>query len=268
MVPNRILKIFLFLSASIVQVRSQNFLLNFEGDQFKVDKTTGRLNVEPIQGFDLGDFSVLTAEDVPSGGASISSLETSLLRPCSPNHFIARIAQQTQDGTFDRGQDTGIRIALNDEGAPGFKSFDATSICLGIGFIPAITQGMPLPQPVGTDPLSKAVVPASGKITITGTRYQPPGSGVAETVKKTVTFEAKTPVDFANPTMFHTTDMIHVALPSTFTNLVLLHFKVSDAKVIGNVLGLPAALNELFEAGTVFESIGIDNFAGTKNLNP
>ncbi|KAF3914464.1 hypothetical protein AA313_de0203349 [Arthrobotrys entomopaga] len=268
MVSDRILSYFFFLSTCIVQAQAQSFLLNFEGEQFKDGKTTGRLNDAPIQNFDLGDFSVITAQEVPSGEVAIASLKTALLRPCSPNHYIVRIAQKIQDGTFDRGSAVGIKIAPNEQGAPSFKSFDATSICLGIAFIPAITQGMALPGPVGTDPFSQIVYPESGKITITGTKYQPPGPDTAQTVTTTVTFIANSAIDLADLENFHTTNMVRVMLPPTFTNLVLLQFKISGANV-GGGLGLAGESNDLLQrlSGNAFESIAIDDFAGTKYPN-
>ncbi|KAF3913427.1 hypothetical protein ABW20_dc0110509 [Dactylellina cionopaga] len=260
-----ILQIFVIWT-KFTAAQDQPFNLNFEGPQFQFDQTTGRLE-DPVEGFDLSDFSVITVPDIQGTSVSITELQTALLRPCSPNHYAVRIAPSLQDRTVDRGATVGIKIAPDGNGNPGLRSFDVSTICLGCAFIPAATQGMPLPQPIGTDPLTKIIVPASCEITVTGTKYQPPGvAGQKETITAVVKYTARAPQSLANPLVYQTSPMTRFAFSDRWTDLVSLEFKIANAKV-GTIVNLPAGFDRLLSAGTIFSSVAVDNFNGTRHVS-
>ncbi|EPS45785.1 hypothetical protein H072_295 [Dactylellina haptotyla CBS 200.50] len=250
--------------AAPVAAQYRRFLLNFEGNQFDSGRITGRIQ-DPIDDFVLSDFSVITAQDLPSDKISITSLKTSLLRPCSPNHYIVRIAPGTQDATTDRGSTVGIRSSLDANGNPSFRSFDIDSLCMACVFLPAITQGQAVGGPIPTDPLTQVAAPASCNITLTGQKYTPPGQISTGPVQFTVPYYANAPYDVSDPMSFRVSGMTRYLFGPRWTDLVLLQIKISDA-MIPPAVGLPPGLNPVFKLGNNFASIALDNFNGTKHL--
>ncbi|KAJ6257412.1 hypothetical protein Dda_8302 [Drechslerella dactyloides] len=240
--------------------QTQSFKITFEADRF--DEQSGRLK-DPVQGFNFGDFSIITAPTIPGNSVSATGFTTSLLRPCSPRHYVVRIAPNLQDATTDRGTITGIKIATVN-GVPAFRSFDSSSICMGCVFVAAATQGNALPEPIGTDPLAKFALPASCVITVTGTTSSTP----PETIVATLPFKARPPLDAADLTnpMFLVTDMTNYTFSNRWRNLVSLEFKISKA-VVEPPVNLPPQLKGLLQTGGLFSSIAIDNFFGVKQLS-
>ncbi|KAK6500480.1 hypothetical protein TWF481_010823 [Arthrobotrys musiformis] len=244
--------------------QDQPFQLTFEGPQFQTGQATGRLQ-DPVQQFDLSDFTVIEAQPLPPGNnVPVTSLKTSLLRPCSPSHYISRISPAVQDNATDRGRLVGIKIALGPDGQPLFRSFDLGTICLACIFVPAITQGTPLPPPLSTDPLTQIIAPASCDITLIGTKYSAPGSNQKTTISATVTFTANALLSISDPTTFRSTDMKRYRFSDRWTDLLSVEFRIGNVKIELPV-GLPQQFDRLLAAGGIIDSLAIDNINGTKH---
>ncbi|KAF3161776.1 hypothetical protein EYR41_004670 [Orbilia oligospora] len=247
-----------------VACQDQPFVLSFEGPQFQNGAITGRIQ-DPVQQFDLSDFTVIEAQPLPSGsGIPITSFKSSLLRPCSPSHYISRISPTFQDNITDRGKTVGIKIAPGPDGQPLFRSFDLKTTCLACIFVPAITQGQPLPPPLSDDPLTKVIAPASCDITIIGTKYSAPSSNQKTTVTSTVKFMARPVFDISAPTTLQPTGMGEYQFSDRWTDLISIEFRISNAKIAIPV-GLPSRLETLLARGAIIDSLAIDNLAGTKH---
>ncbi|KAK6514792.1 hypothetical protein TWF506_007154 [Arthrobotrys conoides] len=250
--------------ASQVACQDQTFLLNFEGPRFQSGEITGRIQ-DPVQQFDLSDFTVIEAQALPPGSSlPITSLKSSLLRPCSPSHYISRISPTFQDNVTDRGKTVGIKIAPGPNGQPLFRSFDLSTTCLACIFVPAITQGQALPPPLDNDPLTKVIAPASCDITIIGTKYVAPGSAEKTIITAKAKFTANTILDIAAPTTLRSSDMLRYQFSNQWTDLISVEFKILNAK-IGLPVGLPSGFETLLARGAIIESIAIDNVEGTKH---
>ncbi|KAK6337619.1 hypothetical protein TWF730_003014 [Orbilia blumenaviensis] len=265
MLSNRLFTVLAFTLAGLVVSQDQPFSLNFEDSQFQTGQITGRIN-DPVQQFDLSDFTVIEAQNLPEKSVPAASLKTSLLRPCTSSHYISRISPNFQDRVTDRGKTVGIKIAKGLDGQPLFRSFDLGSICMGCIFVPAITQGSSLIDLIPSDPLTQMVLPASCEITLTGTKYITPQSNEKTTITTTVKFEANPPLDIAKATTLRATDMMIYSFNDNWKNLESIQFKIQKVKV-NLPVGLPAQFDPILSTTTLIDSLALDNFNGTKHAS-
>ncbi|KAK6530625.1 hypothetical protein TWF281_007465 [Arthrobotrys megalospora] len=253
-----------WINAAASQAQDGPFLITFEGPQFESGQTTGRIE-NPVQQFNLSDFSVIKAQEIPAdNNVPITSSKTSLLRPCSQSHYIVRIAPNTVDRTLDRGETVGLKIATGPDRQPLFRSFDLATICMGCVFVPALTQGKDLPEPLKSDPFSKVVTPASCDITLTGTKYSAPGSNEKTTITATVPFKANAPLSLSDPMTLRASDMGVYRFSNRWTDLISVEFRIRNV-MVETPANVPSRFDQLLRAGGVFDSLALDNINGTKH---